>query len=90
MKETRRAVTVGLTYSHLYVIEELPGRHSQGTRLYRCRCVVERDGAECGNVVVRGSHQLAPTRFRGCDRCQREHNLKVRKDYARNFVITVR
>lgn len=79
MTDDRRTVQAGDKRGHLLVIEELEGRARNGLRRFTCRCLVERDGAECGRPVVKTTKQLNSSAFRACNACTAENTRRARR-----------
>ena len=71
----------GDRYGHLVIIERV--ERDGLLKGYRCRCTAEREGAECGNVVVKKTSYLCRDgKFRACKSCVNEHLRKARREFT--------
>jgi hypothetical protein len=79
----RRTVVIGHSYGHLEVLEELPTRGRDGSRRFKCKCLVVEGGVMCAAETVKKSHDLLGHRYRACKGCSDRHVRQARRHFGR-------
>jgi hypothetical protein len=81
-REPRRTVEAGVVYGHLKTVERVK---RGGQALWKCVCINERDGQECGRERIMRGFQLLKSNFRACRECADEHTKDARRRFTQGF-----